>query len=256
MLDLRPEDILHKSYLHRLLMEIVDQPLMAQTLAFKGGTCAAMLGYLDRFSVDLDFDVLKDADEAALRKTFHRVFSQLNFSVTLEFDKALFFQLRYPSGPGKRNSLKVSASNIRVEANQYKVQYFQEINRLMNSQTIGTMFANKLVAVTDRYTQHKTIAGRDIYDIHHFFVQGYPCDGAVILERTGLEPEKYFEMLIGFIRKHVTQTTINEDLNSLLPNSQFQQVRKILIPETLSLLEREKKQFSHSTKKQLRLDEW
>ena len=58
MLDLRPEDILHKSNLHRLLMEVVDQPVLAQSLAFKGGTCAAMLGYLDRFSVDLDFDLV------------------------------------------------------------------------------------------------------------------------------------------------------------------------------------------------------
>ncbi|OGO61530.1 MAG: hypothetical protein A2032_00220, partial [Chloroflexi bacterium RBG_19FT_COMBO_49_13] len=222
MLDLRPEDIIHKSYLHRLLMEIVDQPQLAQTLAFKGGTCAAMLGYLDRFSVDLDFDVLKDADETALRKIFHRVFSRLGFSVTLEFDKALFFQLRYPSSPGKRNTLKVSASNVRVKSNQYKVQYFPEIDRLMNSQTIGTMFANKLVAVTDRYEQHKTVAGRDIYDIHHFFVQGYRYDGAVIRERTGLESGKYFGKLIGFIKKHFTQTTINEDLNSLLPDRQFQ----------------------------------
>ncbi len=240
MLDLRPEDIIHKSYLHRLLMEIVDQPLVAQTLAFKGGTCAAMLGFLDRFSVDLDFDVLKGADEDALRKAFHRVFSQLGFSVTLEFDKVLFFQLRYPSNPGKKSTLKLSASNIRIEANQYKVQYFPEIDRLMNSQTIGTMFANKLVAVTDRYTQHKTIAGRDIYDVHHFFVQGYPYDGAVIRERTGLNPGEYFEELIAFIKKRVTLTIINEDLNSLLPNRQFQQVRKILIPETLSILEREK----------------
>ena len=244
MIDLRPEDIIHKSYLHRLLMEIVDQPLMAQMLAFKGGTCAAMLGYLDRFSVYLDFDVLKDADEDALRKTFHRVFSQLRFSVMLEFDKVLFFQLHYPSGPGKRNTLKVSASNIRVEANQYKVQYFPEIDRLMNSQTIGTMFANKLVAVTDRYTQHKTIAGRDIYDIHHFIVHGYPYDGAVIRERTGLEPRGYFGELIAFIKKRVTQTIINEDLNSLLSNRQFQQVRKILLPETLSMLEREKNKLA------------
>jgi hypothetical protein len=221
-------------------MEIVDQPLMAQTLAFKGGTCAAMLGYLDRFSVDLDFDVLKDADEAALRKTFHLVFNQLGFSVTLEFDKVLFFQLRYPTGPGKRNTLKISASNIRVETNQYKVQYFPEIDRLINSQTIETMFANKLVAVTDRYTQHKTIAGRDIYDIHHFFVQGYPYNGAVIRERTGMEPREYFGEMIVFIKKRVTQTIINEDLNSLLSNRKFQQVRKILIPETLSMLEREK----------------
>jgi uncharacterized protein YifN (PemK superfamily) len=240
MLDLRPEDIIHKSYLHRLLMEIVDQPLMSQTLAFKGGSCAAMLGYLDRFSVDLDFDVMKGTDETELRKIFHQVFDRLGLSVKLEFDKVLFFQLHYPSSPGKRSALKVSASNIKIEANQYKVQYFPEIDRLINSQTVETMFANKLVAVMDRYTQHQTIAGRDIYDIHHFFIHGYFYHGAVIQERTGLEPKKFFEELIAFIKKHITQTIINEDLNSLLPNKQFQQVRKILIPETLSLLEREK----------------
>ena len=239
MMDLRPEDILHKSYLHRLLMEIVDQPLAAQALAFKGGSCAAMLGYLDRFSVDLDFDELKGIDEVELRKIFHQIFERLSFRVMLEFDKVLFFQLRYTSSPGKRSTLKVSASNIRVEANQYKVQYFPEIDRLINSQTIETMFANKLVAVMDRYAQHQTIAERDIYDIHHFFVHGFSFRGDVIRERTGLEPGKYLAELAAFIEKHVTQTTINEDLNSLLPNKQFEQVRKILIPETLSLLDRE-----------------
>ena len=127
---------------------------------------------------------------------------------------------------------------MRVEANQYKVQYFQEIDRLINSHTIETMFANKLVAVTDRYTQHKTLAGRDIYDIHHFFVQGYAYHDAIIRERTGLEPKEYFGKLIDFIKKHVTQKIIDEDLNSLLPYKKFQQIRKILIPETLSMLAR------------------
>lgn len=239
MLDLRPEDILHKSHLHRLVMEIVDHPVLSQALAFKGGTCAAMLGFLDRFSVDLDFDVFKDTDRATLRKGFHQAFDQLGFIITLEFDKVLFFQLRYPSSPGKRSTLKVSASDIKVKANRYKVQYFPEIDRLINSQTIETMFANKLVAITDRYTQHKSVAGRDIYDIHHFFIQGYAYDKAVIKERTGQEPKEYFGDLIEFVKKHFTQTVINEDLNSLLPNRQFQQVRKILLPETLSLLERE-----------------
>jgi predicted nucleotidyltransferase component of viral defense system len=239
MLDLRPEDILHKSYLHRLLMEIVDQPHLAQTLAFKGGTCAAMLGYLDRFSVDLDFDVLPNADEAGMRLILHHVFEKLGFSITSEFDQILFFQLRYPSQTGRRNTLKISASNLSVKSNQYKVQYFTEVDRLINSQTIETMFANKLVAVTDRYAQHKTIAGRDIYDIHHFFIQGYGYSGAVIKERTGVSLRNYFGRLIDFIKEHVTQTVINEDLNTLLPNKQFQRVRKILIPETLSMLARE-----------------
>jgi predicted nucleotidyltransferase component of viral defense system len=242
MLDLRPDDIMHKSYLNRVLMEIIDRPRLAHNLAFKGGTCASMLGYLDRFSVDLDFDILKNADETILRDEFHQVFDHLGLQLTGEFEKVLFFQLRYPNSPGKRNmrnTLKVSGSNLVVNANQYKVQYFTEIDRLMNSQTIETMFANKLVAVTDRFAQHKAIAGRDIYDIHHFFVQGYSYHGPIIYERTGLEPKDYFRKLIDFINQHVNQTVINEDLNALLPNTLFQQIRKILIPETLSLLTRE-----------------
>jgi len=243
MLEIRPEDIIHKSYMNRLLIEIIDRPVMAHNLALKGGTCASMLGYLDRFSVDLDFDVLKNADEAGLRKEFVRVFDYLGLKVMKEFDQALFFQLHYPSDLGKRHTMKVSASNLRVKANQYKVQYFTEIDRLMNSQTVETMFANKLVAVTDRYDMHQTIAGRDIYDIHHFFVHGYTYYAPVIQERTGLEPKDYFGNLIDFIKEHVTQTIINEDLHTLLPNNQFHQIRKILIPETLSMLTGELKRL-------------
>jgi predicted nucleotidyltransferase component of viral defense system len=246
MLDLRPEDYFHKSQLQRLLIEIVDHPLLAHVLAFKGGTCAAMLGYLDRFSVDLDFDIPQEVNEEPLRKAFRDIFAQMGLVVTLEFDKALFFQLRYPNVPGKRSTLKVSASNLRVKSNQYKVQFFPEIDRLINSQTIETMFANKLVAIMDRYAQHKTIAGRDIYDIHHFFIQGYTYTGAVIQERTDLSPVGYIQKLIEFIKTNVNQTVINEDLNSLLPNKQFQRVRKILIPETISLLEREIAQINSS----------
>ena len=239
MIDLRPEDILHKSHLNQLLIEIIDQPLLAQSLAFKGGSCASMLGYLDRFSVDLDFDVAPSADLNQLREEFREIFNKLDLTVLKEFDKVLFYQIRYRAEPGKRNTIKVSVNNIAIAANQYKVQYFPEIDRMMNSQTIETMFANKLVAVTDRYNVHKTIAGRDIYDIHYFLVHGYAYHGPVIQERTGLTPHDYLGRLIDFIKEHVTQTIINEDLNTLLPNKQFQQVRKILILETLSLLANE-----------------
>jgi predicted nucleotidyltransferase component of viral defense system len=239
MLNIRPEDIIHKSYLNRVLIEIIDNPALAHGLVFKGGTCASMLGFLDRLSVDLDFDVLESADEAVLRKEFHKVFDQLKLTVEREHDKALFFQIKYPSESGKRNTMKVSASNLTIKANQHKAQYLPEIDRLMKCQTIETMFANKLVAVTDRYNAHRTIAGRDIYDIHHFFMRGYAYLEPVIKERTGLDVRDYLKKLADFITKHVTQTIINEDLNTLLPPDKFQQIRKILIPETLSLLARE-----------------
>jgi hypothetical protein len=107
---------------------------------------------------------------------------------------------------------------------------------MTNSQTIETMFADKLVAVIVRFNMHKTIAGRDIYDIHYFLVHGYAYHGLVIQQRTGLTPHDYLGRLIDFIKEHVTQTIINEYLNTLLPINKFQQIRKSLIPETLSLL--------------------
>ena len=239
MLNLRPEDLIHKSYINRLLIEIIDQPEMAQDLIFKGGTCASMLGYLDRFSVDLDFDLLQGAQEASLRSAFYTVFEKLGLAVVKEINQALFFQIRYPSEQGKRSNIKVSASNIWVASNQSKPQYLAEIDRIANCQTIETMFANKLVAVMDRYRVHQSIAGRDIYDIHHFFIHGHSYHAPVIEERTGLAPRDYLLRLVEFFQKHVTQTMINEDLNTLLPPEKFQQIRKILIPETKSLIFRE-----------------
>jgi predicted nucleotidyltransferase component of viral defense system len=248
MIDLRPEHTLHKSYLNRLLIEIVDRPALAAQLVFKGGTCAAMLGYLDRFSVDLDFDLTlsssglpapKQAEtRGSIRSELHCAFNSAGVTLIKEFPSAPIFQVRYPSTSGKRNTIKISVNTLPVVANHTKAQYFPEVDRLINSQTIESMFANKLVAVTDRYQKYHTIAGRDIYDIHYFFVAGFTYDGAVIKERTGLEPAEYFAQLVKFIKKHVTQATINEDLNTLLPLEHFQQIRKVLIPETLALLER------------------
>lgn len=241
MVDLRPEDIIHKSYMNRLLIEIVDQPVLSQSLAFKGGSCAAMLGYLDRFSIDLDFDALEGAHEITLRDNFLQAFHTLGFEVKAAFETILFFQLKYPNEPGKRNTLKVSASTERISTNQYQAAFFHEIDRVINCQTIETMFANKLVALMDRYARHQTIAGRDVYDIHHFFLRGFRYLPDVIHERTNLEMHDFFQQLIFFINKHVNQTIINEDLNSLLPNRQFQKIRKVLISETLAFLESELK---------------
>jgi len=238
-IDLRPEDVYHKSQLNRLLIEIVDTPELANYLAFKGGTCAAMLGYLDRFSVDLDFDQLPGAEINILRTAFETLFNRLDYEILVSFDTVLMFQLRYPNDPGKRNKLKVSANSIVIKANQYKVQYFPEVDRLINSQTVETMFANKLVALTDRFNVHGSIAARDLYDVHHLFIKGYTYNPDVIIERTGEKPVDYLMSLQDFIREHISQRMVNEDLNSLLPHRKFQSIRKVLIPETLALLRRE-----------------
>ena len=71
------KDAIHKAWLYRLLSAIYDNKALAQYLYFKGGTCAAMLGWLDRFSIDLDFDCkAKGKDMLQLRKELESVFAE------------------------------------------------------------------------------------------------------------------------------------------------------------------------------------
>ncbi|MEK7526189.1 MAG: nucleotidyl transferase AbiEii/AbiGii toxin family protein [Patescibacteria group bacterium] len=236
MISLREEDILHKFQLLRLLTAVVDNPILSQNLYFKGGTCATMAGFLDRFSVDLDFDLKEGGDKISLRKQLEEVFKNTDFMIENDNSKTLFFVLKYQTPKKQRNTLKLSVYENVIKSNEYKAIHLLEIDRLVNCQTIETMFANKLVAPIDRYEKHEKIAGRDIYDIHFFFKAGYKFRNEVIEERTGLKIKEYIKKLITFIDEEVTQTLLTEDLNTLLPYDKFIKIRKSLKPETLIFL--------------------
>lgn len=236
MIFVKPEDVLHKAQLLKLLTEIADNHLLSSNVYFKGGTCATMLGYLDRFSVDLDFDLKKNADKLKLLPEFMKIFKKLDLKVEKGNGKNLFFILKYDAPKDQRNTTKLSVSDVFVKANEYKTFFMAEIDRLVACQTIETMFANKLVAVVDRYNKHEKIAGRDIYDIHHFFSKGYTFKKEIIEERMKMSVEDYFKKLIKFIDEKVTDRVLTEDLNMLLPYDIFLKFRKILKPETLIFL--------------------
>ena len=77
----KPTDALHKMQLYRLLIAILDEKLLSQNLFFKGGSCAVMLGWLDRFSVDLDFDLNAEANKKLVYKELFGIFKRLNLEV-------------------------------------------------------------------------------------------------------------------------------------------------------------------------------
>lgn len=245
MTDLKHQNIVHKSKMQKLLIEIADNPVLSQKIYFKGGTCAAMLGYLDRFSVDLDFDPYKALDSSEIlniRKELLPIFDRLDFKIDNENTKSLFFTLKYKAKVNERNTLMISvfgsgahASEI-VKNNDYQKVKITEIDRFLTCQTIESMFANKLVSVIDRYNRHKRIAGRDIYDVNYFFQEGYDFKEEIIKERTGMEVEEYIKKLIIFIEKEVTEDLINRDLNILLPVPKFTKIRKTLKQDTLLYL--------------------
>ncbi|MDD4383188.1 MAG: nucleotidyl transferase AbiEii/AbiGii toxin family protein [Candidatus Shapirobacteria bacterium] len=239
MITLRPTDAIHKAYLLRTLTEIVDNPILSTSLYFKGGTCASMMGILDRFSVDLDFDLKVGADEKELRNEFHKIFKKLGFSLDQESKNALEFFLKYQNSPNQRNTLKIDALNFIVKSNVYTPVFLPEINRTVNCQNQESIFANKMVAVKDRWDRKKSIAGRDIYDIHYFFLKNLKYSEQIIIERTSLQVKEYLIYLRNFINEKVNQTLIDQDLNTLLPVENFNKIRKTLKEETLMFLDNE-----------------
>ena len=49
---------IHRNYLVRILKDIYSNPVISPILGFKGGTAVYLLYGLDRFSVDIDLDLI------------------------------------------------------------------------------------------------------------------------------------------------------------------------------------------------------
>lgn len=233
----RPEDTVHKIQLLRLLTAIIDSPL-SSFVFFKGGTCAGMLGVLDRFSIDLDFDYQKGVKTSLINSELKKIFRHLELEVEKK-SREPFYLLKYQAKNRLRNSIKLSLIENVYLNNIYKPYYLREIDRYAICQTIETMFSHKLVSLTDRFKKYRAIAGRDLYDIHHFFLQGYRYSEKLIIERTKKQLVKYLRELKDFIESKINNTVINEDLNYLLPYERFKKIRKTLKKETILLLDNE-----------------
>ena len=235
-----PKEAIHKAWLYRLLSAIYDNQILANSLYFKGGTCAAMLGFLDRFSIDLDFDYTgKKSDLKIAKKELENIFQKLGLTIKDKSKKTPQYFLKYPAKPNQRNMIKIDTTFPPPKANNYQAFSLNDIDRIVICQTVETMFANKLVALIDRWEKSDSIAGRDLYDIHHFFMQGFSYNKNVIIERRNNDLISFFQELINFIEKKINQTIINQDINSLLLPDKFQKIRKVLKKETLMFLKDE-----------------
>lgn len=236
MILIKESDVLHKFYLQQLLIEVVDDQYLSQYVRFKGGTCAEMSGFLDRFSVDLDFDIVGKIDEKIFKSHIDKITKKLDLVDDNKNKESLFFNFKYNAPQNQRNKLKLSFFPNTIASNEYEPRFLPEINRTVNCHTIGTMFANKLVTPIDRYERHKEIEGRDIYDIYYFFQEGYEFNEKIIKERTKLELSEYIKKLVKFIDENITDKIIQEDLNMLLSLDKFNKIRKTLKQDTLLYL--------------------
>ncbi|OGI05919.1 MAG: hypothetical protein A2Y40_07745 [Candidatus Margulisbacteria bacterium GWF2_35_9] len=230
------KDSIHRLWLYRILTKIADDSYLASVLYFKGGTCAAIRNLLNRFSVDLDFDYMGTEHEIPkVKKLLETIFMDLGLMIKDQSSRVPQYFLKYSNNEG-RNNLKIDTFFPPLLGNKYEQVRLVDIDRVLFCQTVETMFANKLIAFVDRYKKRGSIAARDLYDIHYFFLQGYEYDRNIIEKYSNQTIEGFLEGLFVFIESKISQTVIDQDLNYLLLPEEFKKIRTILKKETLLLI--------------------
>src|SRR3989339_1637116 len=156
----------HKKIMLDILSDISADPVLSVNLGFKGGTCVYFLYNLDRFSVDLDFDLLNIEKK---KQVFDKIDLILAKYGEVKNEGESRRKLKYSE---ESAMLKVDISD-RMEIN---VLNKYEVRDIVSGLPINVLsqkdiFAHKLVAITDRYnkkTKNKIIVNRDLYDTNSY----------------------------------------------------------------------------------------
>lgn len=205
--------VLHKEILTKILKDIYADISLASFLGFKGGTAASFFYELDRFSIDLDFDLLDVSQEGFIFEKVRDIISR--FGKIKEARKKrfnLFYLLSY-------EEKKSGAPNIKVEINRrdfgskYAIHTYLGIS--MKVMVQEDMIAHKMVAMYERIGR----TNRDIYDVWFFLDHHWSINDAIITQRTKM-PFKVFVQRCIDVLGTVDNTKILDGLGDLLTPKQ------------------------------------
>ena len=200
----------HKNILVRILKDIYSDTKLSPALGFKGGTAAFLFYNLNRFSVDLDFDLLNKEKEDYVFKKIEKILKKYG---TLKDKQVKKFNLFYFL------SYEEKAVNIKVEINrrefgsQYEIKSYLGIP--MKVMVRKDMFAHKLVAMYERIGK----ANRDIFDVWFFSKNDWSINKNIIEKRTNLSFDKFLNKCISSL-KDLPNRSILKGLGEVLDEKQ------------------------------------
>jgi predicted nucleotidyltransferase component of viral defense system len=181
---------------------------------------------LDRFSVDLDFDLL---DESQEEYVFDRVSNIVQKYGTLKEAHRkrfnLFILLSYED---KARNVKVEI-NRRQFGSRYEIKTYLGIS--MQVMVIEDMFAHKLMAMYERLGK----TSRDIYDVWFFLKSRYPINREIVENRAQMPFDQLIKQCISKLEK-LNNRHILDGVGELLTTSQKDWARAELREETIALL--------------------
>jgi len=217
----------HKVMLMSLLLDISKNEILKKSLVFKWWTALFLLYHLDRFSTDLDFDLIGDISKEAILSEVIKIASKYG-NVTDSFIK--------------RNTIFAIVSygdiehNIKIEISTRGVSWKYALKNIiwitLPVLDIEFITANKFLALTMR----DKIANRDIYDIHFILKNHFGVDKQHIENISLKSFEEYIRYMIEFLEKLWDTYNILDWLWNTLDEKQKLFVKKSLLQETIFLL--------------------
>jgi len=216
----------HKSLLIQILKDIYSNTKIAPFLGFKGGTALYVFYQLDRFSVDLDFDLLDDSKKDVVFSEIGHILKQYGQLKEARIKRySLFFLLSYED-----NSYNIKVEvNLRKFDSQYEVKAYLGISMLIMTQE--DMFSHKLVAMSERLGK----TNRDIYDVHFLLKRQWPINETIIQNRTNLTFQQFIQNCIKGLDK-INNRSILSGIGELLDPKQKTWVKQHLLEDTKFLL--------------------
>ncbi len=216
----------HKNILLRILKDIYSDTEISPFLGFKGGTAAYLFYDLDRFSVDLDFDLLDESKEELvfLRvKEIAKNYGKVKDSRKKRYN--LFFLISYEE---KSQNIKIEI-NLRNFGSRYELKSYLGISMLVMVRE--DMFAHKLAAMYERMGK----TSRDIYDARFFLQNNWPLNKKIIEGREGMAFREFLEKTIAKLEQ-INNNDILSGMGEFLSEKQKAGVKKNLKADTIFLL--------------------
>jgi len=216
----------HKNILVKILKDIYTDNTLGPLLGFKGGTAALLFYELNRFSVDLDFDLLKPEKEDYVYERIGKIISAYGkIKDQKKKHYTLFYELAYSDAD---HNIKVEINRRNFGAKYEIINYFGISMQVMVKED---MFANKLAALYERAER----ANRDIFDVWFFLQNNWPINKDLIEKRLGISFTECVEKCIAKLEK-VAGRTILAGMGEVLDEKQKIWVKAKLKDETLFLL--------------------
>ncbi len=216
---------LHEEYMKRILKWVFTSEI-AEFLWFKWWTLAYLCYWLDRFSTDIDIDILDLEYEEKIinimRKELQELWDIKNETLWKTLHRWIF---RYDE---RSMNIKVELNKRVWKANTYDDQNIDGMKiKCMSKESI---FANKLVALSERFKN------RDLYDVNFFLKNNFPLNNNIIIERTWKNINELVKELVEILPEHYQKNNVLADLWEVLIDSQKIWMKNRAVDETIELL--------------------